>query len=348
MAELQVRTHLLVEAGVAGARADRTSLAAVLPALRGRRTAVMGALAEAGDLPGRDRLVAALADEDELLVDEARRDDVLERLQVRARLPAVERELARALAEVSAGRLPVDVASPLVHAHLGAMLAVVGAAREGKGVAAAVDGAIVTARRLLAPLVLAVSAELGLDGDPRGDAAVLRSELSSVLGHDGFARASVALGSSAAPAQGRTAPARLQVVVRRLYGTEVAAHVAASWTAARGAELRLLQALGERDAAGRWGRAHGRATREVTAAREAVDATSSAAASVLAGTVGDASVAPAVLAALAEHRDVLEELRAERGAPGAPPWAQASAGVTRLTDLAAVLASAVARQKSLG
>ncbi len=347
--QLQMRSHLLVELASATVAQDRLTQRALRPVLAAQRRDVVRTVEGSGGAERRGgvdaaSLLAALAAEDELLLDVAGAGDLRGRLQERSTRGEVQRGVAAAAAEVSNGRLPFDVAQPIAASHLDALLGVVEAARGEGGLAAALEASHDATGRLVDVLAAALSAEAGLDGSLEGDAAALRTELASVLAHDGFARASDGLGSPVAAIHAELAAGRFDALVRRLYGTEVATHVGAGWTEVRNDTKALVAVLAEQ------GRRGGeRSERAVETAWGTVDASVAAASSQLAGTVGERDVAPAVRAALEAHGLALVALLPAAGSsPSAASWRAATDAAVELADLATILASAISRQKGLG
>lgn len=346
-AELEARVHLLVAYGAAERRGAEAEEVDVGRALRDRRDAIEVALVEAG-VADADELVDVLEGQDEVLLAYAAAPTRAAARRVRAGLASESSRLAEVAEAMTGGRLPVDVALPLALGHLAALCDVADAQEEGGSDAAglAVEGALVTGSRLLEPVVLALSAEFGLVGAPAGDAAEVRSELTSAFVQHGFGAASSVLGGDGGDALVAGAADRFAAVVAGSYGAEVAGRLRARWTdhvsaaedaSAAAATLRLAATAPARAAAG--------PAAALTEQRS--DDAIAALADLLADIVDDDAVAEAVEDALEEHRSAMTEVRlADRPASGA--WRTAADAALALSGLAGDLASAVTKQKTLG
>lgn len=346
-AQLEARVHLLSVRGAALAAGDDEGAGGLEDALGARRVAIEAVLSlpEVRDV---DDLLQVLADQDDLLRDQAVAETASEERRARNGLTRSAARLAVVAESMTGGRLPEDVAAPLASTQLRSLLAVDEARRQGGGAAAAValDEALVSEGRLLDPFLLALGAELGLEGASGGDAAQLRADLTSMLLQHGFGAVEVALGAEGGDELVTGATERLSAWVAASYGTEVAGAVVASWSDQVAAtDDAVLAAVALRRASGSPRRVAAR--RAATVAEHRSDEAIAALAALLAGTTGDEAVAPAVRASLHDHRAALDELLAAPDGGPEGSWPAAADAALELSDLSTVLASAVTRQKSL-
>ena len=347
-AQLEARIHLLAALSGAALAGDAEAAVATGEALAERRAQVAVALADA-DVPDGDDLLDVLSVQDRLLRDHATATSEVDRRRSRARLVPSAARLALVAESMTGGRLPADVGRPLASAHLTSLLAIADRGRSPGGAAAGapVTEAIASGRRLLEPFLLALSTEEELDGSPLGDAARLRAELASVLLEHGFGAARIVLGAPGGEALVTGAGDRLATTLAASYGTAVAGDVRARWLeqvaatddlVGAGAARRRASGSSERVAAGR----------DAALAGERSDEAIARLAELLAATAGDERVAGSVRSSLEAHRRALLALSSAATADVAGRWPAAAGAALELSELAAPLASAVTRQKSLG
>lgn len=347
-AQLETRVHLLAALSAAAVNGDAGTAAAAGDAMATPRAQVAAALAAAG-VPDVDDLVDVLTVQDGLLRDHATAASEAGRRRSRAGIVASATRLALVAESMTGGRLPADVAGPLASGHLRALLAVTDVRRNigGTAAGAAVSEALASSRRLLEPFLLALSTEEELDGSPLGDAARLRIDLGSVLLQHGFGAARIVLGTDGGEELVAGASDRLATTLAASYGSAVAGDVRARWLEQVAATdevvraavaRRLASAPSERVEAGRSAALAGQRSDE--AITGLVD--------LLSGTVGDEQVGAAVRSSLAAHRRALLALTAAADGDLARSWPAAADAALELSELAAPLASAVTRQKSLG
>jgi hypothetical protein len=346
-AQLEARIHLLSARGALLAAGGDEDRAGFDDALGARRVAIEAVLSmpESRDV---EDLLEVLADQDDLLREHAVAEAASEQRRASRGLRRSTARLAAVAESMTGGRLPQDVAAPLASSELGSLLAVADARRRGGGAAsvATVDEARASVGRTLAPFLLALSAELALDGAPEGDAARLRAELTSMLLQHGFGAAEVALGTEGGDELVAGAQGRLSTWVAASYGADVADGVVASWSEQVTATDEAVLAVGGlRRASGSVRR--GAARRTAAAAEHRSDEAIAALAALLGGIMGDDAVAPAVRASLHDHRLALHELLEVVDGGRAGCWPIAADAALDLSSLSTVLASAVTRQKSL-
>lgn len=347
-AQLEARVHLLAAQGAAAAGGDDDEAAGAEEALDERRDAMEAALT-VGDASGVDDLLEVLADQDDLLRDHATAETATEVRGARTGLSLSAERLAVVAESMTGGRLPADVAAPLADSHLTALLAIDDARQEGgaAGAAVALGESLASCGRLLEPLLLALTAEVGLEGAPVGDATLLRADLASMLVQHGFGAAEAALGIEGGEELVVGAADRLSASVAASYGDEVAVGVRARWSDQVGTTGEVvLAAVALRQASGPSRREAAR--RSADLAEDRSDDAIGAVADLLAETMGDDAVGHAVRTSLRDHRLALVALVvAAEGGP-AVSWPLVADAALELSDLSATLASAVTRQKSLG
>lgn len=347
-AQLEARVHLLAALSAAAAAGDIETAAAAGDAMAARRAQVAAGLLAAG-VSDVDDLVDVLTVQDDLLRDHVTAASEAGRRRSRAGLVSSATRLALVFKSMTGGRLPADVGRPLAFGHLSSLLAVA-ADRGGAGGAAAgavLSEALASGRLLLEPLLLALSTEEELAGSPLGDASRLRAGLGSVLLQHGFGAARVVLGDPGGEELVAGAGDRLATTLASSYGSAVAAEVRARWLEQVAATDEVVRAaVARRVASGSSQRIA--ADRSASLAGQRSDEAITRVADLLGVTLGDEQVGVAVRSSLAAHRRALLALSAHAAGDLSRSWPAAADAALELSELAARLASAVTRQKSLG
>ena len=162
----------------------------------------------------------------------------------------------------------------------------------------------------------------------------------------GFGAARIVLGDDGGEELVADAGDRLATTLAASYGSAVAQDARALWLEQVAATVEVLRIAAVRQGSGATERRA--ADRSAALAGQRSDEAIARLAGALGVTVGDERVGAAVRSSLAAHRRALLTLTAAAGDDLATSWALAADAALELSELAAPLASAVTRQKSLG